>query len=88
MIKNRKEQALKNSKLIETSEKLAELNDILIEQNKRLLKKNEVLLDKEKYLLNAMNDSMNVKEPKRFLAHRLSIAPWDPIDYTDEVKSQ
>ena len=82
MIRSRREQRSKNSKIIETAKKFADLNDKLIEQNERILKKNGILMDKEEYLLNAINDSMEVKEPKRFLVHKLSIAPYEPVDYT------
>ena len=57
------------------------------------LEENGELLQKENYLMKAINDSMQVTYPKGFLAQRLRIAPFKPInnkrikrDLVDEPK--
>ncbi len=80
MIRKVRERDSRSSSLEKASKLLIDLNRKLLDQNEKLLKDKEELIEKEIYLLKMVNDAMKVTEPKRFLAHRMSIAPFEPID--------
>ena len=56
----------------------------LYESVNKLLEEKLILTKKENYLLKTMNDSMNVSEPKRFMSHRMSMAPEEFATASEE----
>lgn len=92
MTKNLKESRSKNSEILSLNEKLVKQNETLIKEIKETsdivddcLKMNIELMEKEKFFLRTINDAMKVTEPKRFLIHRMSIAPFEPVKDIEEI---
>ena len=53
---------------------------VLQKEKKKLIAERNELIQKENYLLKAMNDAMTVTEPKGFMAQRMRMAKFKPIN--------